>query len=389
FKFFGLIFKGCLDQSALHSEEDIRLIEKLLYDNSSPRLPEEFVSANSEAASKSFSPSPILVRDSDSLIEEIDLLCTLDYPMPSGIMDKDYDSERDILITKDLPSNNTLSFAKKKDSDSLMKEIDLFCTPDYPMPPGIEDDDYDSKRDILILKDFTSNNTLSFAEKRVKDIKEKDKIRAKTDQTGNGKRGKVKSQQKVKPDKVEAKKIKKSKGIKIEGLKIKGFQITYQGPMIPNASSSLPQVVERETEVTKDTVPPTNNESTKDVQPPVFQTETPILNSEPVVNLDSLTNNVLIPLDGWTSGLLVYKSPLSVRMTKVIKGEFEKIKDVKVEDVSLTCDTSPEVFNNEVNRLSEMDDDLLTYEVEVANIPCDLKIDDDSKNEADDSTQIQ
>ncbi|GJV88966.1 reverse transcriptase domain-containing protein [Tanacetum coccineum] len=31
------------------------------------------------------------------------------------------------------------------------------------------------------------------------------------------------------------------------------------------------KVVERETEVTKDTVPPTNNESTKDVQPPVVQ----------------------------------------------------------------------------------------------------------------------
>nr|GEV24889.1 hypothetical protein [Tanacetum cinerariifolium] len=105
-----LIKKLLYDNSSPH----IRLIEKLLYDNSSPRLPEEFVSANSEAASKSFSPSPILVRDSDSLIEEIDLLCTLDYPMPSGIMDKDYDSERDILITKDLPSNNTLSFAKKK-----------------------------------------------------------------------------------------------------------------------------------------------------------------------------------------------------------------------------------------------------------------------------------
>ncbi|GJV43747.1 hypothetical protein Tco_1428283 [Tanacetum coccineum] len=44
-------------------------------------------------------------------------------------------------------------------------------------------------------------------------------------------------------------------------------------------------------------------------------------------------------------------------MTKVIKGEFEKIKDVKVKDVSLTCNTSLEVFNNEVNRLSGMDDD--------------------------------
>nr|GEV10208.1 reverse transcriptase domain-containing protein [Tanacetum cinerariifolium] len=56
----------------------------------------------------------------------------------------------------------------------------------------------------------------------------------------------------------------------------------YQGPMIPTTSSSLPQVVERETKVTKDSVPPTNNGSTKDVQPPVVQIETPILNSEPV-----------------------------------------------------------------------------------------------------------
>nr|GFC67119.1 reverse transcriptase domain-containing protein [Tanacetum cinerariifolium] len=43
----------------------------------------------------------------------------------------------------------------------------------------------------------------------------------------------------------------------------------YQGPMIPTTSSFLPPVVERETDVTKDIVPPTNNESTKDVQPPV------------------------------------------------------------------------------------------------------------------------
>ncbi|GJT77066.1 hypothetical protein Tco_1043791 [Tanacetum coccineum] len=43
--------------------------------------------------------------------------------------------------------------------------------------------------------------------------------------------------------------------------------VAYQGPTIPTTSSSLPKVVERETEVTKDTVPPTNNGSTKDVQP--------------------------------------------------------------------------------------------------------------------------
>nr|GEV31408.1 hypothetical protein [Tanacetum cinerariifolium] len=64
----------------------------------------------------------------------------------------------------------------------------------------------------------------------------------------------------------------------------------YKGPTIPT-TSSLPKVVERKTEVKKDTVPPTNNGSTKDVQPPVVQIKAPILNSEPVVVL------VVSPMD--------------------------------------------------------------------------------------------
>nr|GFD15435.1 hypothetical protein [Tanacetum cinerariifolium] len=40
---------------------------KLLYDNSSPRLPEELVSENSYAEIESFSPSPIPIEDSDYL----------------------------------------------------------------------------------------------------------------------------------------------------------------------------------------------------------------------------------------------------------------------------------------------------------------------------------
>ncbi|GJZ61906.1 reverse transcriptase domain-containing protein [Tanacetum coccineum] len=63
--------------------------------------------------------------------------------------------------------------------------------------------------------------------------------------------------------------------------------VAYQGPMIPTTTSSPPKVVERETEVTKDTVPPTNNGSTKDVQPPVVQVQSHVPNSEPVVTLVS------------------------------------------------------------------------------------------------------
>ncbi|GJR83816.1 hypothetical protein Tco_0154601 [Tanacetum coccineum] len=78
----------------------------------------------------------------------------------------------------------------------------------------------------------------------------------------------------------------------------------------------------------------------------------------------------------------------NLRITKVVKGEFEKLEDLNDEDVSLTCDTTLEVFNKEFNWMSRMDDDLFTYKVEVANIPCDLNKDDDSEkrvsHEADD-----
>nr|GFA99843.1 hypothetical protein [Tanacetum cinerariifolium] len=42
-----------------------------------------------------------------------------------------------------------------------MEEIDLFFTLDDPMPPGIDEDDDDSERDILILEEFPSNYSLS------------------------------------------------------------------------------------------------------------------------------------------------------------------------------------------------------------------------------------
>nr|GEX47094.1 reverse transcriptase domain-containing protein [Tanacetum cinerariifolium] len=58
----------------------------------------------------------------------------------------------------------------------------------------------------------------------------------------------------------------------------------YQGPTIPTSSSFLPPVVERKTETTKDTMHPTNNESTKDVQPLVVQTESLTLNSKHVIS---------------------------------------------------------------------------------------------------------
>nr|GEV65451.1 hypothetical protein [Tanacetum cinerariifolium] len=87
-----------IDDTDHDPEEYIFLIKILLYENSSPRPPKEFVSENSNADIESFSPSPIPVKDSDSRMEEIDLTFNLDDPMPPSIKDDDYESERDVLI---------------------------------------------------------------------------------------------------------------------------------------------------------------------------------------------------------------------------------------------------------------------------------------------------
>ncbi|GJU19104.1 reverse transcriptase domain-containing protein [Tanacetum coccineum] len=60
--------------------------------------------------------------------------------------------------------------------------------------------------------------------------------------------------------------------------------VAYKGPTIHTTSS--PKVVEREPEVTKDTMPPTNNGSTEDVQPPVV----------PVVHYESISEPVNAPV---------------------------------------------------------------------------------------------
>nr|GEZ74022.1 hypothetical protein [Tanacetum cinerariifolium] len=91
-----------------------RLIKRLLYDNSSPRPLKEFIYENSDTAIESFSPSPIPVEDSDSFVEEIDLSFTPNDPMSPGIGEDDYDSERDILILEELLSNDSLSLSENE-----------------------------------------------------------------------------------------------------------------------------------------------------------------------------------------------------------------------------------------------------------------------------------
>nr|GEV04129.1 hypothetical protein [Tanacetum cinerariifolium] len=106
-----------INETDCDPEEEIRLIEKLLYDNSSPRPLEEFNSENFDAIIDSFSPSPIPVDDSDPFIEEIDLFLASDGSIPSGI-DNDYsNSEGDniflerLLHDDPIPLSDILDFS--------------------------------------------------------------------------------------------------------------------------------------------------------------------------------------------------------------------------------------------------------------------------------------
>nr|GEY06454.1 hypothetical protein [Tanacetum cinerariifolium] len=119
------------DKTDCHPENEIRLTKRLLYNNSSPRPPEEFVSENADI--ESFSPSPILVVDNDSHMEEIDLSFTPDHPMPPGIEEDDDDSERDMLILEELLDNYSLSLPVIA---SFYFDIPSFSRPPAKPPDG-------------------------------------------------------------------------------------------------------------------------------------------------------------------------------------------------------------------------------------------------------------
>nr|GEZ57941.1 hypothetical protein [Tanacetum cinerariifolium] len=108
-----------IDKTDCYPEKEIRLTKRLLYDNSSACPSEEFVSENSNANIESFSPSHIPIKDSDSLMEEIDLSFNLDDPMPSGIEEDDDDFERDILIREELLDKYSLPVTESYHFDIL------------------------------------------------------------------------------------------------------------------------------------------------------------------------------------------------------------------------------------------------------------------------------
>nr|GEV01817.1 reverse transcriptase domain-containing protein [Tanacetum cinerariifolium] len=89
---------------------------------------------------------------------------------------------------------------------------------------------------------------------------------------------------------------------------------------------------ERDTEATKDTMHPTNNGSTKDVQPSVVSTESPIFNFEPVVTpiIEPVTSLVSAPKPNqrpsipYPSRLHDQKTPLNEHYSSVLLKKFPK-----------------------------------------------------------------
>ncbi|GKF52367.1 hypothetical protein Tco_0159277, partial [Tanacetum coccineum] len=97
----------------------------------------------------------------DYLLEEFSgELAHID-PIPPGIEEADFDLEEEIQIADTILESLSPSPILIEDSDSHMQEIDLFLASDDSMPPGIENDDYDSEGDIHFLEELLNNDSIS------------------------------------------------------------------------------------------------------------------------------------------------------------------------------------------------------------------------------------
>nr|GEW45596.1 hypothetical protein [Tanacetum cinerariifolium] len=141
-----------IDKTDCYPEKEIHLTKRVLYDNSSPRPLEEFVYENSNADIESFSPSPIPVEDSDSRMEEIDLSFNLDDPMPTSIEEDDDDSKRDVLIREELLDNYSLSLP--------VIESYHFDIPSFSHPPAKPPDVNTGILNIKMMGDISEQKVL-------------------------------------------------------------------------------------------------------------------------------------------------------------------------------------------------------------------------------------
>ncbi|GKC12083.1 hypothetical protein Tco_1008865 [Tanacetum coccineum] len=134
----------------------------MLNDDSSPHSLEELNSEIPNAIVESFSLSPIPVKDSDTLMEEIDIFLALDDSIPSGIENDDYDSERGVLFLEELLNDDFISLLEYE-----LFHVDFYNVPSSPRPPEkpLDDDvyfDIESDTRVLttkVLDDIFDNST--------------------------------------------------------------------------------------------------------------------------------------------------------------------------------------------------------------------------------------
>nr|GEZ64024.1 reverse transcriptase domain-containing protein [Tanacetum cinerariifolium] len=94
-----------ITESDFDFEKEIRLIENFLYDNSSPRPPEELNAKIAEMIIESLPSLPIPVQDGDSQREEIDIVIETDDVLPPSV-ENDDDSEGEINAVEELLSDS-------------------------------------------------------------------------------------------------------------------------------------------------------------------------------------------------------------------------------------------------------------------------------------------
>nr|GEW65017.1 hypothetical protein [Tanacetum cinerariifolium] len=142
FDFFGELahVNPEIPKSDFDFEEEIRFIENLLYDNSSPRPPKEFNAELADTIVQSIPSLHIPLQDDDSQREEIDIV-----------------TETDDMLPPSVENNDDLS------SDPLLEEADLFLF-DNSIPSGIENVADDPEGDVCFLEELLIDDSILYNE---------------------------------------------------------------------------------------------------------------------------------------------------------------------------------------------------------------------------------
>nr|GEX63201.1 hypothetical protein [Tanacetum cinerariifolium] len=138
-----------IPKSDFDFEEEICLIENLLYENSSPRPPEELNAEIADIIVESIPLLPIPVQDGNSQQEKIDVVTSSDDVLPPSVENDD-------------------------DYDLHLEEVDLFLSEDS-IPPGIENIADDPEGDIRFLKELLIDDSF-FLMKTLVVMNDKDKF---------------------------------------------------------------------------------------------------------------------------------------------------------------------------------------------------------------------